>query len=111
MAYLGLIPGEHSSGGKVQRLSVGRGNRHVRRVLVEAAWCYRFTARKTQHIKDAMATASERGQAISWKAQERLCQRYRDLTERGKSKKKVTVAIARELCGFLWALYQKPATA
>lgn len=111
MAYLGLIPGEHSSENKVKRLSIGCGNRHVRRVLIEAAWCYRFTARKTNHIRKAMKDASAHGQSISWKAQQRLCGRYRHLVQRGKSSKKVTVAIARELCGFLWALYQKPVTA
>lgn len=108
MAYLGLIPGEHSSGETTNRLSIGRGNRHARRILIEAAWCYRLTARKTKHIRAAMADATASSQAVSWKAQQRLCGRYRSLTERGKSPKKAVVAIARELCGFLWAAYQQP---
>lgn len=108
MAYLGLIPGEHSSGEKTKRLSIGRGNRHARRILIEAAWTYRMVARKTRHIRGAMDNASASTQAVSWKAQQRLCQRYRSLTERGKSPKKAVVAIARELCGFLWAAYQQP---
>lgn len=108
MAYLGLIPGEHSSGDKHRRLSTGHGNRHVRRMLIEAAWCYRSPARKSHHLKKKMAQSSEHAKHISWKAQVRLCGRYRSLTERGKSSKKITVAVARELCGFLWALYQTP---
>lgn len=107
MAYLGLIPGEHSSGNKIRRTSIGRGNQHARRVLIEAAWCYRFNARKTVHIRAAMKPASTESQAISWKAQQRLCKRYSDLNDRGKTNKKITVAIARELCGFLWALFQQ----
>ena len=67
-----------------------------------------MVARKTRHIRAAMDNASTSTQAVSWKAQQRLCQRYRSLTERGKSPKKAVVAIARELCGFLWAAYQQP---
>lgn len=108
MAYLGLIPGEDSSGDKYRRLSTGHGNRHVRRMLIEAAWCYKTAARKSKHLKNKMERATQYARDISWKAQKRLCGRYRDLSERGKSKQKITVAIARELCGFLWAIYQNP---
>lgn len=108
MAFLGLVPGEHSSGDRIKRLSTGSGNRHARRLLIEAAWCYRFPARVTAHLRRAMRQASPEAKAISWKAQKRLCGRYRKLIERGKSTKKVVVAVARELCGFLWAIYQAP---
>ncbi len=105
MAFLGLVPSEHSSGGRRRRGAITKtGNGHVRRLLVEAAWCYRFPARKTAHLQRKAKKASETVQAISWKAQRRLCQRYRHLLAKGKIKQQVTTAIARELSGFIWAI-------
>ena len=49
---------------------------------------------------------SEAVQAIAWKAQTRLCQRYRLLERKGKLKVQVCTAIARELAGFIWAIGQ-----
>ena len=103
MAYLGLVPSEHSSG--TQRRQGGitlTGNRHARRLLVESAWSYRFPARQTAHLKRKAASASDEAKAIAWKAQKRLCGRYRTLTQAGKNTKLVCVAIARELVGFIW---------
>jgi transposase len=105
MAYLGLVPSEHSSGKIRRRGGITKtGNGHVRRVLVEAAWCYRFQARKTAHLQRRAEKASAAVQAITWKAQKRLCGRYRHLTSAGKLKVQVCTAIARELVGFIWAI-------
>jgi transposase len=105
MAYLGLVPGEYSSGSRRHQGSITKaGNGHVRRVLVEAAWCYRFPARKTAVLQRRAKKVSPEVQAIAWKAQKRLCGRYRSLINRGKRKGKVCTAIARELAGFIWAI-------
>ncbi len=105
MKFLGLVPSEHSSGAKTRRGGITKaGNSHVRRVLVEAGWCYRFNARKSAHIQERARKTSESVQAIAWKGQKRLCGRYRDLLEKGKLKVQVCTAIARELVGFIWAI-------
>ena len=113
MAYLGLVPGEHSSGEKHRRGRITKtGNTLVRRLLVETAWHYRHRAR----VGDTLARR-RRGQpgrviAIADKAQQRLCRRFRTLTGRQMPAPKVTVAIARELAGFVWAALQpEPAAA
>lgn len=107
MAYLGVVPSEHSSGGSKSRGGITKtGNGHVRRVLVEAAWMYRFPARKTAVLQRRAERASEAVQEIAWKAQTRLCARYRLLTGRGKLKVQTCTAIARELAGFIWAIGQ-----
>ena len=105
MAYVGLVPSEHSSGQRRQRGAITKaGNAHVRRVLVESAWCYRFPARKTRHLQRRAEKTAPAVQAIAWKAQRRLCGRYRRLQARGMPKGKVCTAIARELLGFIWAI-------
>jgi len=105
MAYLGLVPSEHSSGNTVRRGSITRtGNGHVRRVLIEAAWAYRMQARKTITILKRQEDLSKSICDISWKAQTRLCTRYRRLYAKGKSKQAAITAIARELSAFLWAI-------
>ncbi len=103
MAYLGLVPGEHSSGGRRHQGAITlTGNAHARRTLVESAWSYRFPARQTAHLKRKAAAASDEAKAIAWRAQKRLCGRYRTLVQAGKNTKLVCVAIARELAGFIW---------
>ncbi len=105
MAYVGLVPSEHSSGQRRQRGAITKaGNTHVRRVLVESAWCYRFPARKTRHLQRRGEKTPPAVQDIAWKAQKRLCGRYRRLQARGMPKGKVCTAIARELLGFIWAI-------
>ena len=105
MAYLGLVPSEHSSGGSRRQGSITKtGNGHVRRVLVEAAWSYRFPARKTRIIQQRAERTSSTVQAMAWEAQKRLCGRYRRLAATGKLKPLVITAVARELAGFLWAI-------
>jgi len=103
MGFLGLVPSEHSSGPTRRQGGITlTGNRHARRMLVESAWSYRFPARQTMHLKRKAAGAPEEARAIAWKAQKRLCGRYRDLTQAGKNTKLVCVAVARELVGFIW---------
>ena len=105
MAYLGLVPSEHSSGGSRHQGGITKtGNSHVRRVLVEAAWAYRFPARKSDAIQRRAEQTSADVQAIAWKAQQRLCGRYRHLIGTGKNTPLATTAIARELAGFIWAI-------
>lgn len=105
MAYLGLVPSEYSSGKSTRRGGITKtGNGHVRRVLIESAWSYRFPARKTAHLQRHAELTSDAVQSIAWKAQKRLCGRYQHLMDRGLLKVKVCTAIARELVGFIWAI-------
>ena len=108
MAYLGLVPSEHSSGGRRRQGAITlTGNSHARRTLVESAWSYRFPARQTMHLKRKAQNASAEAKAIAWRAQKRLCGRYRMLTQAGKNVKLVCVAIARELVGFIWDIVRQ----
>jgi transposase len=103
MAFLGLVPSEHTSGARRRQGGITlTGNGHARRMLVESAWSYRFPARQTLHLKRKAVNASEPAKRIAWAAQKRLCGRYRTLTRAGKNTKVVCVAIARELAGFIW---------
>lgn len=107
MAYLGVVPSEYSSGGSKTRGGITKtGNGHGRRVLVEAAWCYRHPARKTAVLQRRGERTPEAVQDIAWKAQTRLCARYRAFEARGKLKVQACTAIARELAGFIWAIGQ-----
>jgi transposase len=108
MAFLGLVPSEHSSGGRRRQGAITlTGNSYARRMLVESAWSYRFPARQTKHLKAKATQASPEAKRIAWKAQVRLCGRYRTLTRAGKNTKLVCVAIARELAGFLWDIVRQ----
>jgi transposase len=108
MAYLGLVPSEDSSGESTHRGSITKtGNGHVRRVLIEAAHAYGFPARVSRHLLKRQEGLPQPVLAIAWKAQVRLCGRFRRLMARGKLKTKVVTAIARELCGFMWAIAQE----
>lgn len=107
MAYLGLVPGEDSSGEKHRRGRITRtGNALVRRVLVEAAWHYQH--RPNVGVALARRRRGQPGRVIALadKAQQRLCRRFRTLAAEHKPAPKITVAIARELAGFLWAALQ-----
>ena len=108
MAYLGLVPGEHSSGARRRQGAITlTGNRHARRTLIESAWSYRFPARQTAHMRRKAANASDTAKTIGWRAQKRLCGRYRTLVQTGKNTKLVCVAIARELAGFIWDIVRQ----
>ena len=105
MAYLGLVPSEHSSGASVKRGSLTKaGNSAARRLLIEAAWCYRFPARVSRELRLRQEAQPRPIREIAWKAQLRLCARYRRLARSGKPANVVTAAIARELAGFIWAI-------
>jgi transposase len=109
MGYLGLVPSEHSSGETRQQGPITKtGNGHARRVLVEAAWAYRFRARRSRALQARSRGLSEEVQRIAWRAQVRLCSRYAKLTARGKNKNRTVIAIARELAGFIWAIAHEP---
>lgn len=105
MAFVGLVPGEHSSGARRRTGAITRtGNAHARRMLVEAAWCHRFPARQTPHLRRKAAGAPEPARRIAWDAQKRLCARFAHLARLGKPPQKVCAAVARELLGFVWAI-------
>lgn len=105
MAYLGLIPSEHSSGPKRRQGSITKaGNTHARRVLIECAWLYRYPARVAPILQKRLDKVSNEVRAIAWAAQVRLCARFRKLAARKLPHNKVVVAIARELVGFIWAI-------
>jgi len=105
MAYLGLVPSEHSSGKKEKRGGITKtGNGHVRRALVEAAQAYHHQARVSRILLARQEGLPDSIRKISWKAQVRLCGRFRKLTGRGKPRNKVVTAIARELSAFMWAI-------
>jgi transposase len=107
MSYVGLIPSEDSSGERRHQSSITKaGHSHARRVLIEGAWAYRFPAKVSRHLQLRLEKQPKAIQDISWKAQVRLCQRYRKLTARGKNANLVVVAIARELRAFMWAITQ-----
>ncbi len=108
MAFLGLIPSEHSSGERVSKGSITKtGNRHIRKALVAAAHAYRFPARKSRAISKRQENLSKEITDISWKAQCRLCTRYSYLIAKGKNANVTKTAIAREIAGFSWAIAQE----
>lgn len=105
MAYLGLVPSEHSSGGTRRQGGITKaGNGTARRMLIEAAWSYRFPARISREQLLRQEGLPKPIRDTAWKGQVRLCGRYRKLTRAGKPVTTVTTAIARELVGFVWAI-------
>ncbi len=105
MSYLGLVPSEHSSGSSIKRGGITKaGNGFARRALVEAAWTYRFPARVTRHLRKRSEHLPNSVRKIAWKAQLRLCERFKRLRVKGKPTQVVTTAIARELIAFIWAI-------
>ena len=96
MAYLGLVPSEHSSGTSVRRGGITKaGNNAARRLLIEAAWSYRFPARLSRELLLRQENQPKPIREIAWKGQVRLCARYRRLARTGKPANIVTTAIAR----------------
>lgn len=109
MAYLGLVPSEHSSGQSTKRGRITRtGNRHVRRILVESAWSYRYRPAMSHEIRKRNEGVAPAVQAIAWKAQQRLNARYKKFVGRGKTHQQTIVALARELSGFVWSIARQP---
>jgi len=108
MGYLGLVPSEDSTGGRRNQGAITKaGNKHVRRLLVEAAWNSRYKPKRTIYLRKRQEGVSQEVQDIAWKAQERLHHRYRSLSARGKRHQCVITAMARELAGFIWAVGQQ----
>jgi transposase len=108
MAYIGLVPAEQSSGERTQRGRITRtGNEHVRWILVEAAWHYRFKPTMSQAIRKRNEGVAPGVRQIAWAAQKRLHLKYSKLRARGKEPQKVVTSVARELCGFIWAVGQE----
>jgi transposase len=108
MAYLGLVASESSTGERVRRGGITKsGNRRARRVLIEGAWAYRFPARISSTLQQRLNGLPKSVREIAWKAQVRLCGRYRKLMANGKRRTVVVAAIAREMSAFLWAIGQQ----
>jgi transposase len=104
MSFLGLTVAEYSSGDRRTRGSLTKtGNRHARRLLVEAAWHYQHPPRLSARLKANQPLVPPEALARAWQAQIRLHERHRHLTRNGKLPTVATAAIARELCGFIWA--------
>jgi transposase len=111
MAYLGLVPSEHSSGDTHRRGRITRtGNALVRRLLVETAWHYQHRPGVGVALMRRRKGQPARVLAIADRAQQRLCRRFRTMAAAHKPAAKIAVAIARELAGFLWAALQPAPT-
>jgi transposase len=105
MSYSGMVSSEYSSGGRIQRGPITKtGNSHLRRVIVEAAWAYQHKPWLGGWLAKRQQGLEEEIKDISWKAQWRLCTRYKKLAARGKNKPQIVTAIGRELLGFIWAI-------
>lgn len=105
MGYLGLVPGERSTGETTKRGGITKaGNSRVRTLLVESSWTYRYPPRISKRKFYRLEQVPSPIRDIAWKAQIRLTARYRRLTARGKKSTVVCTAIARELAGFMWAV-------
>jgi transposase len=112
MAYLGLVPSEHSTGDTIKRGAITKaGNRRARRILVECSWSYRHPPRVGKKKEEKVAAAPPAAREIAWKAQHRLYTRYRALSRRGKLATVVVTAVARELSAFIWAVNRAITTA
>lgn len=112
MSFLGLVPAESSTGEMVRRKGLTlAGNRRARRVLVEAAWTYRYPARVGETLRARLDGLPKIVRDIAWKGQVRLCARYRRLSAAGKKLPVVVAAIAREMAAFLWAIGRQVAPA
>jgi transposase len=105
MKCRGLLPSAYASGEpRRQGAMTQEGTTHARRVLVDGAWAYRYPAKSSRHLQRRLAHQPQVIQAMSWKAQVRLCTRYRRRVARGKHAQVVTGAMARELTGCMWAM-------
>ena len=107
MGYSGAVPSEFSTGGpgNHRRGAITKaGNAHLRRLLGEAAWGDRFRPAVRYPLQKRQQGLPAAVTDISWKAQVRLCHRYRRMVARGKTKQKVVIAVARELLAFMWAI-------
>ena len=111
MAFLGLVPSEYSSGPRRRQGGITKtGNAHVRRVLAEAAHAYRATPALTHFVRQRQQALPQEIRDVGWKAQLRLCGRFRHLSAARKHPHKIRMAIARELTGFMLDIARRVAT-
>ena len=104
-AFVGLNPSEYSSGPSRRQGGITKaGNGHARRALIEGAWAYQHPAKVSPIIQKRLEGIPKPIQETAWKAQVRLCKRFRRLAARGKNSNVVVTAIARELVAFMWAI-------
>jgi transposase len=109
MAFVGLVPSEHSSGTKRAQGAITKtGNAHLRRVLIESAWHYRHHPFVSAVLRARQQGAPPVTVAQAWTAQQRLHRRYARFAARGKPKQHIVTAVARELTGFVWAALTTP---
>jgi transposase len=105
MGYSGAVPTEDSSGQRTRRGSITKtGNAHLRRIVVEAAWSYRYRPAIGPRLRKRQEAVPEPVKEIAWKAQVRLHKRYMKLAAAGKDQRKIITAVGRELLGFIWAI-------
>ena len=105
MSYVGLTPSEHSSGDKRRQGSITKcGNGRARRLLIEGAHSYRYTANVSTSLQLRQEGLPKEVIDIAWKAQLRLCKRYQRLMKRGKNYNVVVTAIAREMIAYIWSI-------
>ena len=104
-AFVGLVPSEDSTGPRRRLGAITKtGNGRARRALIEGAWAYRYPAKVSEHIQRRIDALPKPIQDLGWKAQVRLCKRFRRLTARGTHPNVAVTAIARELIAFMWAI-------
>jgi len=105
MGYCGVFPSEDSSGKRIRKGGITKaGNAHLRRIVVESAWCYRHWPRVGAKLRKRQQGIPAEITEIAWKAQNRLHKRYIKLMNAGKDQRKVMTAVGRELLGFIWAI-------
>jgi transposase len=103
MAYLGLVPSEHSSGSKRRQGGITKtGNTHLRKLLIESSWHYRYRGAASAALQTRRMGMEEQVIAYADKALYRLQTKFGKLVLKGKSSKTAVAATARELAGFVW---------
>ena len=107
MGFLGVVPGEDSTGERRRQGAITKcGNSHARWILIESAQAYRGAPKVSATLSKRQKGHTKEIKELSWRAQNRLSYRYRKLKARGKRENKIIVAVARELCAFVWELHQ-----
>jgi transposase len=105
MSYLGLVPSEHSSGGKRRLGAITKcGNSRARRLLVEGAHSYKHNANISKEMQLRQEGLPKEIINMAWQAQLRLCRRYNRLMQKGKHRNVVVTAVAREMIAYIWAI-------
>jgi transposase len=103
MGYSGTVSSEYSTGQRVRRGAITKtGNAHLRRIVGEAAWAYRYRPYVGPALRKRQKGLPAEVVEIAWKAQHRLHRKYTRLVGRGKVKQQAVTAVSRELLGFIW---------